>query len=78
MAAREKGGHLWSTEDELRYLHKLGTWSEAQRLPRSREDLLQQYRLTMRLRQEWGTMDQARIRREVRALLQTTPEEASA
>lgn len=70
MAEREKGGSVWNTDDELRFLSLLGTWAEDQRIPR--ETLLQRYRGAMHLRSAWGAVDEACVRRRLVELLFTT------
>ena len=64
----------WTTQAELDFITGLGTFSTYTRMQPSRRTLLQWYLATMRLRQDWGEIDQERVRLAVLEALMTCGE----
>ena len=58
----------WTTPDELAFIAALGTYTPNRQLA-SRAVLLQRYRETMALRQDWGDIDEVRVLTAVCAAL---------
>ena len=70
----QRSGHSWTTDAEINFLQKLGSWVPDPLRNVSRKVLLEKYFRSMHHRVEWGSIQPEIIRKIVRAMIKDEKE----